>query len=104
MLIENNFCTSSCPIVILVTIAVDRSLLLDRLMDKESKFRVGDRVKLIALPTYIKTADPMPMLRSPNILTVGEAGTIIDRRPGGYYGIRFEGGNFLLESQYFDRC
>jgi ribosomal protein L21E len=70
-------------------------------MNNELKhFKVGDRVKIIALPTYVKTAEPMPMLRSPDVLTVGEAGTILDRRPGGYYGIRFVQGAFLLESQY----
>ncbi len=70
-------------------------------MDEELKsFKVGDRVKIISLPAYIKTAEPMPMLRSPDILTVGEEGIITDRRPGGYYGIRFTQGAFLLESQY----
>ncbi len=71
-------------------------------MDEEL-FKVGDRIRLTALPAYIKTAEPMPMLRSPDLLTVGEEGVIIDRRPGNYYGIRFDRGSFLLESQYFDR-
>lgn len=72
-------------------------------MDSESNnFRVGDRVKIVALPDYIKTAEPMPMLRSPDVLALGEAGTIIDRRPGGYYGIRFIQGAFLLESRYLE--
>lgn len=64
-------------------------------------FKAGDRIKITALPAYIKTAEPMPMLRSPYLLSIGEEGTIIDRRPGGYYGIRFASGSFLLESQYF---
>lgn len=64
-------------------------------------FKAGDRIKITALPAYIKTAEPMPMLRSPDLLSIGEEGTIIDRRPGGYYGIRFASGSFLLESQYF---
>lgn len=72
-------------------------------MDNESKnFKVGDRVKIIALPAYVKTAEPMPMLRSPDVLAIGEAGTILDRRPGGYYGIRFIQGAFLLEGQYLN--
>ena len=72
-------------------------------MDSESNnFRIGDRVKIVALPDYIKTAEPMPMLRSPDVLALGEAGTIIDRRPGGYYGIRFIQGAFLLESRYLE--
>ena len=70
--------------------------------NQQKSFRVGDRVKIVALPEYIKTAEPMPMLRPPSLLTVGEHGTILDRRPGGYYGIRFTQGAFLLESQYIE--
>ena len=71
-------------------------------MDSEPRsFQVGDRIKVVSLPAYVKTAEPMPMLRSPDVLTIGEAGTIMDLRPGGYYGIRFTQGAFLLESQYF---
>ena len=62
---------------------------------------IGSQVKLIALPPYLKTAEPMPMLRPSDILEIGEVGTIIDRRPGGYWGVRFSRGAFLLESQYF---
>ena len=72
-------------------------------MDNDSRnFKAGDRVKIVALPAYLKTAEPMPMLRSPDALTVGETGVILDRRPGGYYGIRFTQGAFLLESQYIE--
>ena len=72
-------------------------------MGNESKiFKVGDRIKIVALPTYIKTAEPMPMLRTPDALTIGETGVVLDRRPGGYYGIRFTQGAFLLESQYIE--
>lgn len=65
-------------------------------------FRVGDRIKVVALPGYVKTAEPMPMLRPPDVLTMGEVGTVLDRRPGGYYGIRFTQGAFLLESSYIE--
>ena len=71
-------------------------------MSKSKTFKVGDRVKIINLPAYIKTAEPMPMLRPPDLLTIGEQGTIMDRRPGGYWGIRFTQGAFLLESQYIE--
>ena len=69
---------------------------------EQKKFKVGDRVKIVALPAYIKTAEPMPMLRPPNLLTVGETGVVMERRPGGYWGIRFTQGAFLLESQYIE--
>jgi hypothetical protein len=62
--------------------------------------KVGDRVTLIALPTYLKTAEPMPMLRSPDLLKIGDRGIVIDRRPGGYWGIKFDNGAFLLDRQY----
>jgi hypothetical protein len=63
---------------------------------------VGDRVRLAALPAYLKTAEPMPMLRPPDLLKIGDEGVIIDRRPGGYWGVRFAQGAFLLESQYLE--
>ena len=71
-------------------------------MEESKTFQVGDRVKIINLPAYIKTAEPMPMLKPPSLLTIGERGTIVDRRPGGYWGIRFTQGAFLLESQYIE--
>lgn len=67
-----------------------------------SQIKVGDRVKLILLPPYLKTADPMPSLRSADLLQIGDEGIILDRRPGGYWGIRFPQGAFLLESKYVE--
>lgn len=69
-------------------------------MSKE--FKVGDRVRLIALPRYVKTAEPMPMLRPPDVVSLGEEGVILDRRPGGFWGVRFSKGAFLMDSQYIE--
>ncbi|BAU65521.1 hypothetical protein STA3757_29090 [Stanieria sp. NIES-3757] len=69
----------------------------------DHNFTVGDRVKLIALPPYLKTAEPMPMLRSANLLDLGDEGVIMDRRPGGYWGVSFDRGAFLLESKYLSK-
>lgn len=69
----------------------------------EMKFNVGDKIKVIALPPYLKTAEPMPMLRPSNLIEIGEEGTILDCRPGNYWGVRFNKGAFLLESQYFEK-
>lgn len=69
-------------------------------MSKE--FQVGSKVRLIALPPYVKTADPMPMLRPASLVQVGEEGIVLDRRPGGYWGIRFSKGSFLLDDQYLE--
>lgn len=69
-------------------------------MSKE--FKVGDRVRVIALPRYVKTAEPMPMLRPPDVIRIGEEGVILDRRPGGFWGVRFSKGAFLIDSQYIE--
>ncbi|HEY9735082.1 MAG TPA: DUF3148 domain-containing protein [Trichocoleus sp.] len=66
-------------------------------------FTPGDRVRLIALPAYFKTADSMPMLRPPDVLQVGDEGIILDRRAGGYWGVRFGRGAFLVDSQYLEQ-
>lgn len=63
---------------------------------------VGDRVRLLALPPFVKTADPMPTLRSPSVLTIGTEGIVMSQRPGGYWGIHFANGTFLLEQQYLE--
>ena len=64
------------------------------------KLSVGDRVRLIALPAFIKTADPMPMLRPPTVLSIGAEGVIISQRPSNYWSVRFANGTFLVEPQY----
>jgi Protein of unknown function (DUF3148) len=69
-----------------------------------TEFAIGDQVRIVALPPYLKTAGPMPSLQSSTRLPVGTVGTVCDRRPGGYWGIRFPGGTYLLDSQYLERC
>ncbi|MEO1299608.1 MAG: NAD(P)H dehydrogenase assembly family protein, partial [Cyanobacteria bacterium J06636_16] len=39
-------------------------------------FLVGDRVRLKSQPPYFKTADPMPMLRPPDLISVGDVGIV----------------------------
>ena len=63
---------------------------------------VGNSVRVVALPPYLKTADPMPMLRPPHVIQIGEEGMVIDRRPGGYWSVRFARGAFLMEEQYLE--
>lgn len=63
---------------------------------------VGGKVRLVSRPPYLKTAEPMPMLRPSDILELGAEGIVIDRRPGGYWGVRFARGSFLIESQYLE--
>jgi hypothetical protein len=69
-------------------------------MTKE--FSIGDRVQVVVLPPYVKTAEPMPMLRPPDVIRIGEEGIVMDRRPGGFWSIRFSRGAFLMDSQYIE--
>lgn len=65
-----------------------------------SEIKIGDRVKLTKSPSYFKTAEPMPMLRPPNVVVIGEEGLVISRSPGGYWGVKFSKGNFWIEPEY----
>jgi len=67
-----------------------------------TSFNVGDRIRLHTRPPYLKSDDNMPMLRPPDLVEVGEEGTILSRKPGGYLGIRFERGKFLIDAQYIE--
>ena len=69
-------------------------------MSKE--FTVGDEVCLIASPPYLKTAETMPMLRPASLVSVGEKGVLLARKPGGYWSVRFSRGAFLVDTQYLD--
>ncbi|BDA70832.1 hypothetical protein CAL7716_049980 [Calothrix sp. PCC 7716] len=73
------------------------------ILEMSEEFTIGSKVRVVALPQYVKTADTMPMLRPPDVIKIGEEGIIVDRRPGGYWGIRFTRGTFLLESQYVEK-
>ena len=60
------------------------------------RFPVGSAVRLSALPRYLKTAEPMPMLRPPDLVDGGETGVVIEVRARGTYAVRFRRGAFLL--------
>lgn len=66
------------------------------------EFNIGTQVKLGSLPAYLKTAEPMPMMRPPNLLCVGEIGLITARQPGNYWVVKFDRGSFLMESRYLE--
>lgn len=73
------------------------------MVSETPKFQVGDRVIVQSHPAFLKTADPMPMLRPADLITVGEAGQIMEQRPGGYWAVKFAQGTFLLEASYLQR-
>lgn len=65
-------------------------------------FNIGTTIRIIALPAYLKTADPMPMMRPSSLLELGKIGTIVDRQPGNYWVVKFDRSSFLLEDRYLE--
>jgi hypothetical protein len=65
-------------------------------------FATGDRVRVIAIPAYVKTAEPIPMLRPPSVIQVGETGIILGRKFGNTWSVRLEQGAYLLDTQYLE--
>ena len=72
-------------------------------LSKSQAFSAGDRVRIVELPTYVKTAEPMPMMRPPSVITLGEVGTILNRQPGNEWSVRLEQGAYLLAGRYFEK-
>ncbi len=68
----------------------------------ETKFYIGQKVRLVVQPPYIKTAESMPILRPPNVVRLGEVGTILNRKAGNYWVVRFEKGAFLMDTQHIE--
>ena len=58
----------------------------------------GSAVIVTVAPPFVKTADPMPMLR-PNegIVREGDAGRVVSLRPKGQLAVRFRIGTYLLD-------
>ena len=57
---------------------------------------IGDQVRLARQLSYLKTADPMPMLRPPDLVTSDEMGEVVGLRPMQTAAVRFRRGTFLL--------
>ena len=64
--------------------------------------KIGVKIRIIALPAYLKTAAPMPMLVPPSRLELGEIGLITDRKPGNYWVVKFDRSSYLLEDRYLE--
>ena len=62
-------------------------------------FVVGDRVCLLQSVPYLKTADPMPMLRPPDLISNGEVGSVSEIRPRDQLAVRFRRGTFLVAAR-----
>ena len=59
-------------------------------------FDTGALVRLIKTQPYLKTADPMPMLRPPDLVEVEDEGVVVELRPKNMLAVRFRRGTFLL--------
>ena len=57
---------------------------------------IGDQVRLIRPQTFLKTADPMPMLRPPDLVAHDEIGRVMALQPAETAAVRFARGTFLL--------
>ena len=62
----------------------------------EIALAVGDAVRMVGMPPYLKTADPMPMLRPSDLVDSGEIGQVVEVRALGQFAVRFRRGAFLL--------
>jgi hypothetical protein len=61
---------------------------------------VGTAVRLRQRPTYLKTADPLPMLRPADLVGVEEVGQVVEQRALGQIAVRFRRGTYLLEGRF----
>lgn len=59
---------------------------------------IGDHVQLCGPLPYLKTADPMPMLRPPDLVDPEEIGVVVERRARDQLAVRFRRGTFLISS------
>lgn len=59
---------------------------------------VAQAVSLRVRPSYLKTADPMPMLRPPDLIGLQEVGQVVELRALGVVAVRFRRGTFLLDA------
>ena len=63
------------------------------------KFSVGEKVSLQVPLPYLKTADSMPVLRPPDLVSLDEIGIIIAIRSNDLLEVKFRRGNFLIPSE-----
>lgn len=63
-------------------------------------FAVGDAVQLKGRLPYLKTADPMPMLRPPDLVDPEEVGEVLALKARHQLAVRFRRGTFLIEAEY----
>lgn len=63
------------------------------------RFAIGESVCLAQPLRYLKTAEPMPMLRPPDLVESGEVGTVSEIRSRDQLAVRFRRGSFLIAAR-----
>ena len=61
---------------------------------------IGTKVSLSVPLSFLKTTDPMPMLRPPDLVSLDEVGVIVGIRPLDLLEVKFRRGTFLVPSTH----
>ncbi len=65
-------------------------------------YKIGDFVSISLPLPFLKTADPMPMLRPPDLVSSDEIGQIVALRSLGIVEVQFRRGRFLIPVDRLD--
>ena len=65
--------------------------------DQPAGFRLGQEVRLARPLPFLRSADPMPMLRPPDLVDLQEIGVVQEVRSLGRLVVRFRRGAFLID-------
>ena len=66
-------------------------------------FSIGDKVLLKLPMSYLKTAETMPMLRPPDLVSSDECGEIVGIRSNNLLEIKFRRGTFLIPKDRIEK-
>ncbi len=67
-------------------------------------YSIGDNVSLAVPLPYLKTAESMPMLRPPDLVSTEEVGKIVALNPKDVVSVKFRRGTFLIPRQHLRKC
>mmetsp|Transcript_11890 Transcript_11890/g.22692 ORF Transcript_11890/g.22692 Transcript_11890/m.22692 type:complete len:163 (+) Transcript_11890:94-582(+) len=69
--------------------------------DKKN-LEIGAVVVVCEMPAFVKTSNAMTALRdAKSVISIGEPGRILDRKPKGNWVVRFKSGSYLIDEKYF---
>ena len=63
------------------------------------EFSIGEKVSLQVPMPYLKTLEPLPMLRPPDLVSLDEIGIVTGIRPKDLLEVKFRRGIFLIPSE-----